>query len=78
MIEVAPDGRLYAFVLGRGLLTSAEDPLDFRTLGGDWGDGFLLHLAVDPDNPERLFGSTEVGVILASPDGGESWTTFAK
>ena len=76
MVEVAPDGRLYAFVLGRGLLTSAEDPLDFQTVSADWSDRFLLHLAVDPSNAERLFGATQEGVILASSDGGKTWTTF--
>ena len=76
MIEVTPDGRLYAFVLGRGLLSSAEDPLDTQTVSGEWGEQFLLHLAVDPDNPARLFGATQEGAILASEDGGKSWQTF--
>jgi hypothetical protein len=76
MVEVAPDGRLYAFVLGRGLLASAEDPLDFRTVSADWSDRFLLHLAVDPSSAERLFGATQEGEILASSDGGKTWTTF--
>ncbi len=76
MVEVAPDGRLYAFVLSRGLLTSTEDPLDLQTVSGDWSNRFLLHLAVDPSNPARLFGATQEGVILASSDGGKTWTTF--
>lgn len=76
MIEIAPDGTLYAFSLGRGLVSSAEDPLDFETVGGDWGDRFLLHLAVDPNDRARLFGATQEGVILASDDGGKTWKTF--
>ena len=76
MIEVAPDGRLHAFVLGRGLLGSADDPLDFQTVSSAWGERFLLHLAVDPTNADRLFGATQEGVILASFDGGKNWKTF--
>ena len=30
MIEVAPGGTVYAFVFGRGLVSSAEDKLDFK------------------------------------------------
>ena len=78
MVEVAPDGRLYSFVLGRGLASSAEDPLDLQTISGEWGERFLLHLAVDPSNPARLFGATQEGTILASDDGGKSWKTFGE
>jgi len=76
MVEAAPDGTLYAFALGRGLLRSAQDPLDLQTVSTDWGDSFLLHLAVDPSDPARLFGATQDGVILASTDRGASWKTF--
>lgn len=76
MVEVAPNGRLYAFVLGRGLLSSAEHPLDLQTVSGEWGDQFLLHLAFDPNDPARLFGATQEGVIVASGDGGQTWKTF--
>ena len=78
MVEVAPDGRLYAFVLGQGLLTSAEDSLEFETVSGEWGDRFLLHLAIHPNDPDRLFGATQEGTILASGDGGKSWKTFGR
>ncbi len=76
MIEVAPGGTVYAFVLGRGLVSSAEDPLDFETVRSDWGDQYLLHLAVDPSNPARLFGAPQEGAILASIDGGKTWSSF--
>jgi len=76
MIEVAPNGTVYAFVVGRGLVSSAEDPLDFQIVSGDWGDLYLLHLAVDPNNPARLFGATQESMILASTDGGKKWRRF--
>lgn len=78
MVEVGPGGTIYAFVLGRGLVSSVEDPLDVQTLSGDWGDRFLLHLAIDGGNPARLFGATQEGTVLASADGGKTWKTFGK
>jgi photosystem II stability/assembly factor-like uncharacterized protein len=76
MVEMSPDGRLYAFVIGRGLVRSAPDPLDFQTVNGDWGGGYVLHLAVDPTHPERMFAATHDARVLASTDGGRTWTPF--
>jgi photosystem II stability/assembly factor-like uncharacterized protein len=76
LVEVTPDGALYAFVVGRGLVRSAEEPLTFTTLGNDFGGGFLQHLAVDPTNPKRLFAATGRGRLLASTDEGRTWATF--
>ncbi|MFC3724677.1 F510_1955 family glycosylhydrolase [Neoaquamicrobium sediminum] len=76
MVEVAPDGTLYAFVVGQGLMRSAEGELDLESVGAGWGGRILLHLAVDPANKERVFVATHEGEILASTDGGTSWTTF--
>ena len=78
MVEGAPDGRLYAFLLGRGLLSSEEDPLDFQTVSGNWGEPFLLHFAVDPKDQARLFGASQEGEILASVDRGKTWTAFGR
>ncbi|WP_230534653.1 WD40/YVTN/BNR-like repeat-containing protein, partial [Microvirga roseola] len=66
LVEVTPDGTLYAFVIGRGLVRSAEEPLNFAELGNDFGGGYLLHLAVDSTNPDRLFASTGKGRVLTS------------
>lgn len=76
LVEVAPDGTLYAFVIGRGLVKSAEGQSGFTPVGSDWGDRTLLHLAVDPANPERLVAAMRYGDILTSTDGGESWAPF--
>ena len=78
MVEASPDGRLYAFVLGRGLLSADEGSLDFQTVSSDWGDRFILHLALDPNEPARLFGATQEGAILVSVDGGKTWTPFGR
>ncbi len=76
LVEVTPDGALYAFVVGRGLVRSAEEPLSFTTLSNDFGGGYLLHFAADPTNPSRLFAATARGRVLTSIDQGRTWTTF--
>jgi photosystem II stability/assembly factor-like uncharacterized protein len=76
LVEVTPDGTLYAFIVGRGLVRSPEDPLNFIDLGQDFGGGYLLHLAADPSNPTRLFAATGKGRVLISSDQGRSWSTF--
>ena len=38
--------------------------------------GYLLHLAVDPTNPNRFFAATGKGRVLTSTDRRRSWNTF--
>jgi len=76
MAEVMPDGELYAFVLGQGLVRSNEDPIEFQTVSSDWGEQYVLHLAADPTNPDRMFAATQDANLLASSDRGATWTLF--
>ncbi len=76
LVKVTRDGTLYAFVVGRGLVRSGEDPLKFDDLGQDFGGGVLMHLAVDPNDPNRLFAATGRGRVLMSIDQGRTWNTF--
>jgi photosystem II stability/assembly factor-like uncharacterized protein len=76
LVEVTPEGTLYAFVIGRGLVRSPEEPLEFSNLGSDFGGGFLLHLAVDPTDPNRLFAATGKSRVLISTDQGRTWDDF--
>ncbi len=78
LVEVTPDGTLYAFVMDRGLVRAPEGLQEFETLTNDIGGGFLLHLAVDPTNPDRLFAATGRGRVLASSDRGRTWTSFGR
>ena len=76
LVEVTADGTLYAFVLGRGLVRSDESNLAFADVSGGWGDAFLLHLAVDPANPDKIYAATQQGSIVTSGDRGETWVPF--
>jgi photosystem II stability/assembly factor-like uncharacterized protein len=76
LVEVTAEGTLYAFVADRGLVRAAEGSASFETLTNDIGGGILLHLAVDPKNPARLFAATGRGRILTSTDQGRTWATY--
>jgi len=75
-VEVTPDSIIYTFLVGRGLLRSPEEPLKFTDLGNDFGAGFLLHFAIDPRDPNRLFAATSRGRVLMSNDQGRTWNSF--
>ncbi len=76
MVHSAPDGRVYAFVLGIGLVTAKEPDLAWSTLFADVADRYFLHMAVDPKNPARLYASVDTGALMTSADGGRSWSSF--
>lgn len=73
MIEVATDGSVYAFMLGSGLLRAEEPSLNWQILSNDFGSRYLLHFAVDPNGPARLYASTHQNELLSSDDGGRTW-----
>jgi photosystem II stability/assembly factor-like uncharacterized protein len=73
MVQVAPDKPVYAFVLGFGLMKSPGAALDWRPVNNDFGERVLLHLAIDPSDPNRMFAVTDESAVLASTDGGKTW-----
>ena len=76
LVETDRDGTVYAFVVGTGLLKAEEPGLSWETINTDWGERILLHLGIDPSDPERLFAVTQEGEIVASTDGGASWVAL--
>jgi len=73
LVETTGGGDLYAFVYGQGLMKAREGTNDFIRLGYDVPGGFLLHLAVHPSDPRRLFAADNRGRIVASTDEGKTW-----
>lgn len=73
MVEAAPGGTIYAFVVGKGLIKADESNLEWEIANNGFGDKVVLHLAVDPSSPDRLFAVTQDGQILQSSDGGRNW-----
>ncbi len=73
LVQATPGGRLYAFVYGIGLVVAREPDLKWRTLADAFGNRYLLHLAVDPGDPERLYAVADTGAVMTSGDGGRNW-----
>lgn len=77
MVHSAPGGSIYMFVLGQGLLTAPEsDASAWSVLSNGFGDRYLLHLAIDPADPARMFAVTQESEVLTSGDGGKTWQPF--
>ena len=76
VVHVAGDGRIFAFVVGIGLVQGEEGSAKWETLSDDFGNRFLLHLATDPSNADRLYAVTQESEVLASQDGGRTWQPF--
>ncbi|QQR40082.1 WD40/YVTN/BNR-like repeat-containing protein [Devosia rhizoryzae] len=75
MVEVSPEGRLYAFVAGEGLFALRDSMLEPVAA---LPDQVLLHVAFDPAEPELLVAVTAESRLLSSVDGGRSWSDFLK
>jgi photosystem II stability/assembly factor-like uncharacterized protein len=77
MIETAPDGTVYALIVGLGLVSTPGSVINWSLLSSDVAQKVILHFAVDPTNPDRVFAVTQESEILASTDGGRSWTPLS-
>ncbi|HSD35503.1 MAG TPA: exo-alpha-sialidase [Alphaproteobacteria bacterium] len=83
LVAVANDGTVYAFVLGTGLIRAREPELAWQAIGRGLGNRVPVHLAIDPKEPARLYAvaiepGSHATAILASGDGGETWTEFGE
>jgi photosystem II stability/assembly factor-like uncharacterized protein len=77
VVRNVPGGHVLAFVVGRGLLSAAENDLVHWTpVGSGPVDQVLLHLAIDPIDTNQLYAITYDGDVIASADGGTSWHRF--
>ena len=73
-LVVASQGELYTFMLGVGLVKGQEGSRDWEVVKADWGERYLLHLAVDPNDAQRLVASDDEGRLLLSANGGRDWS----
>jgi photosystem II stability/assembly factor-like uncharacterized protein len=83
MVHVTPDGAVYAFLVGTGLIRTTEPKLTWQTVSGSFGDEYILHFAVDPTMEGQLYAvtmhpQTHRQGIVASRDGGKTWLPLAK
>ena len=66
-------GALWVFDLNRGLLRLKAGSKDFEVVNDSWEGRVLLHLAVDPNNSQRMFASNGK-LVWRSVDGGRTWS----
>jgi len=73
MVQTGHKGEVYAFIVGLGLLRTQETQLRWEIVSKSFGDRYLIHLAVDPGDPRRLYVVTNKKEVLASEDDGITW-----
>lgn len=76
-VQVDSDGLLYAYYVGAGLLRRGGDGT-WEELSPPVGEDVILHLAADETNSDNLVAVTQNSQVLASTDGGESWSPFGQ
>lgn len=77
LAETGTDGKLYAFVLGRGLMTANETTADrFSVLSNSFARSIPLHIAANPADGLHLALTTQNNEVLESRDGGSTWAPF--
>ena len=72
-VETAPDGTLRIFIAGTGFARLDADGIEIVS---DRDDVFL-HMAFDREDPNDMIAMTAESEILASNDGGKTWSAFA-
>jgi hypothetical protein len=78
MVHVTPDGAVYAFVIGTGLVGTLEPKLTWKTFSNPSGRDYVLHFAVDPTSHSSLYAVTfnpqsKAQAVLTSDDAAETW-----
>jgi mono/diheme cytochrome c family protein len=70
------DQEVHAFVYGVGFLAGQEPGLGWEVRSAAFGDRYLLHMTVDPDDPNRFHAVADTGTVLTSKDGGRTWVSY--
>lgn len=78
LVQGADGGTVYAFMPGVGLLRTEEPSLRWQFVSDDFADRAVLHLAVDPRNPRKIYAVTDRQQVIVSHDKGVSWTELGK
>lgn len=73
-LVVASQGTLYAFMQDVGLLRAEEASRDWEVVKRGWEERYLMHLAVDPNDPQRLVAADGLNRLLISENGGRDWS----
>jgi photosystem II stability/assembly factor-like uncharacterized protein len=61
LVHVTGEGEIYAFVYGVGFVAGQEPGLGWEVRSANLGDRYLLHMTVDPDDPNRFHAVADTG-----------------
>ena len=76
---ILPDGTLYTFSHGQGLITVEEMTRKGKILASvKKFDGAPIHLATNPKNKNHLNAVTQYMKLLVSEDDGKTWGKFVR
>jgi len=83
MVHVTSDATVYAYQIGTGLIKTSEPSVIWRVVNNNFGQAYILHLAVDPTNAALLYAitsnqKTRAQAVVASRDGGKTWKNLGK
>lgn len=74
-VEIAPDGSLRVFIAGAGFALYEAREIEVIS---DLADEVFLHMAFDREDPDTVIAVTAESDVLASNDGGKTWSAFAQ
>ena len=73
MVHTQPDGTLYAFARGLGLLSAPEGTIQWAVKSNGFGDEVMLHLALTPGGMFAVTVSETEQFLNVSRDEGRTW-----
>ena len=78
MVHVTRDSRVYAYMVGIGLVKAAENEFAWQIVGQGFGEDHIQYFATDAVDYRRLYAittnpRTQTQRVIASTDGGASW-----
>jgi len=81
LLHPSEPGTLYVGTEGTGIYRSRDHGASWRELAVPAPEGMLrmdfparvVRLALDPSNPDEIYAGLEVGGVVRSTDGGDSW-----
>ncbi len=77
LVTETPDGTLWAFVAGKGLLKMPEKSFLWAPVTNSLGIQVITSLSAAKGRPERLVALNQFGKLIRSEDGGRHWTKLA-
>jgi mono/diheme cytochrome c family protein len=73
MVSEPFPGKLYAFVVGQGLLRLDNDSRQWQPVNNQFGSQVLVQLSAEPGNLDKLIGLNQFGKLIVSENSGVDW-----